>query len=75
METYCHYISSVWATPSSGTYFDTENSYTGEVWAQIARGNAEDADRAVSYTVLFGGYKCSGQGRESGQQAIKNFYR
>jgi acyl-CoA reductase-like NAD-dependent aldehyde dehydrogenase len=29
--------------------------------------------RAVSFTSPFGGYKRSGQGRESGQQAIKEF--
>jgi acyl-CoA reductase-like NAD-dependent aldehyde dehydrogenase len=47
METYDHYINGVWETPASGTYFETENPYTGEVWAKIERGNAQDADRAV----------------------------
>ena len=47
METYDHYINGVWETPASGTYFETENPYTGEVWAKIARGNSQDADRAV----------------------------
>ena len=47
METYDHYISGVWEAPASGTYFETENPYTGEVWAKIARGNAQDVDRAV----------------------------
>jgi aldehyde dehydrogenase (NAD+) len=33
--------------PDSGQYFDTDNPYTGEVWARIARGTAPDVDRAV----------------------------
>lgn len=32
---------------SSGLWFDSDNPYTGEVWAEIARGNADDADAAV----------------------------
>jgi (Z)-2-((N-methylformamido)methylene)-5-hydroxybutyrolactone dehydrogenase len=33
--------------PDSGEYFDTDNPYTGEVWARIARGTARDVERAV----------------------------
>ena len=47
MKIYNHYIDGEWVNPSSGEYFDTENPYTGEIWAQIARGNAEDASLAV----------------------------
>lgn len=47
MKTYNHYINGSWVEPASGEYFDTENPYSGEVWAQVARGTAEDADRAV----------------------------
>ncbi|XDZ66561.1 aldehyde dehydrogenase [Alphaproteobacteria bacterium LSUCC0684] len=47
MKTYNHFINGAWVEPSSGEYFDTENPYTGEVWARVARGNAEDADKAV----------------------------
>ena len=47
MKTYNHYIDGEWVEPSSGEYFETENPYTGEVWARIARGNAQDADLAV----------------------------
>ncbi|MBX2823917.1 MAG: aldehyde dehydrogenase [Gammaproteobacteria bacterium] len=43
-----HYINGEWADPASGEWFDTENPYTGEVWAQVARGNAADADAAVT---------------------------
>jgi len=34
-------------SPDSAQYFDTDNPYTGEVWARIARGTAPDVDRAV----------------------------
>ena len=47
MQTWNHYINGEWITPSSGEYFDTENPYTSEIWAQVARGNATDADRAA----------------------------
>ena len=45
---YEHFINGVPVPPASGEYFDTENPYTGEVWARIARGNAADVDAAVA---------------------------
>ena len=33
--------------PASGEWFETANPYTGEAWAEIPRGGAEDIDRAV----------------------------
>ena len=48
MKTYNHFINGVWVEPSSNAYFDTDNPYTGEVWAKIARGNAADAGQAVN---------------------------
>ncbi len=48
MKTYQHYINGAWVEPASGEYFDTDNPYTGEVWAQIAKGNTEDVARAVA---------------------------
>ncbi len=48
MEKYRHYINGQWSDPSSGEWFNTENPYTGEVWAQVAKGNAADVDAAVS---------------------------
>ena len=48
MKQYQHYINGAWTDPDSGGWFDTENPYTGEVWAKIARGNAADMDRAVA---------------------------
>ncbi|WGS52354.1 aldehyde dehydrogenase [Paraburkholderia sp. D15] len=32
---------------ASGEWFETENPYTGEPWAEVAKGNALDVDRAV----------------------------
>ena len=47
MQKYQHYIDGKRVDPSSGEWFNTDNPYTGETWAQIARGNADDADCAV----------------------------
>ena len=47
MKTYDHYVGGATIAPATGAYFDTDNPYTGAVWARVARGNAEDADRAV----------------------------
>ena len=47
MKKYDLYINGKWEKPSSGNYFDSDNPYSGEVWANIARGNEEDVDLAV----------------------------
>ena len=47
MKLYQQYINGAWVEPATGEYFDTENPYTGEIWAKIARGGAADADMAV----------------------------
>jgi len=47
MPHYQMYIDGSLADSSSGQTFDTENPYTGQVWATVARGNAADVDRAV----------------------------
>ena len=47
MKKYQHFINGEWTDPNSGEWFDSENPYTSEVWAQIARGNAADVDKAV----------------------------
>lgn len=47
MTTYELYIDGQDVAPGSGAYLDTVEPYSGEVWAQIARGTAEDADRAI----------------------------
>ncbi|MGI9485983.1 MAG: aldehyde dehydrogenase family protein [Geminicoccaceae bacterium] len=36
-----------WVEPASAAYVDIENPYTGEVWAKIVCGNADDANYAV----------------------------
>ena len=46
-EKYNHFINGAWVEPSSNAYFETDNPYTGKVWAK-ARGNATDADQAVN---------------------------
>lgn len=48
MKRYEHYINGEWTAPSAGRYFPTTNPYTGEDWAEIARGDPADVDRAVS---------------------------
>ena len=35
------------AHPHSGSWFETQNPFTGEAWAEIPRGNAHDVDIAV----------------------------
>ena len=47
MKAYKHYIDGAWTAPSGGQYFHTDNPYTGEVWAKIAKGNAQDVSHAV----------------------------
>lgn len=42
------FIDGRWQDPASNQWFDTVNPYTGEPWAQIPRGNAADANRAVT---------------------------
>jgi len=41
------YVDSQWGPSASGEYFDTENPYTGKVWAQIPKCDKADVDRAV----------------------------
>ena len=48
MKTYEHYINGAWVKPASGKWFDTVNPYTGETWAKVALGGAEDMARAVA---------------------------
>ena len=48
MERFDMYIGGATVPPSSGEYIPTDNPYTGEVWAEIARGTAADAKLAVA---------------------------
>lgn len=47
MQRYPHYIDGQSADPSNGQWFPTDNPFTGEPWAEVARGSPEDVDRAV----------------------------
>ncbi|MEK7435463.1 MAG: aldehyde dehydrogenase family protein, partial [Pseudomonadota bacterium] len=47
MQKYQLYIDGEYADAASGKWFDSYNPYSGEPWAQIAQGNADDVDRAV----------------------------
>ncbi len=47
MQKYQMYIEGEYVDSASGKWFDSFNPYTGDPWAQIAQGNAEDVDRAV----------------------------
>ncbi len=47
-QTYGLYIDGAEVGPSSGQFFPTEDPYTGKIWGQIARGNAEDVAQAVA---------------------------
>ena len=45
---YGNYIDGMVVPPASGEYIPTENPYTGQAWALIARGNKADVDAAVA---------------------------
>jgi len=45
---YGHYIDGAVKAPASGEYFPTENPFTGEAWAEVARGDAADVESAVA---------------------------
>ena len=40
-------IGGQWADPAGGQWFASENPFTGQPWAEIPRGGAEDVDKAV----------------------------
>jgi len=48
MKTYTHYINGSFVPAISGETIDSEDPYSGEVWARIARGSGEDVDAAVT---------------------------
>jgi aldehyde dehydrogenase (NAD+) len=47
MKTYQHWINGAPVAPADGKWLDSIDPYRGEAWAKIARGGAEDANRAV----------------------------
>ena len=48
MKTYKHFINGAYVDPAKCEWLESENPYTGEVWAQVPRGTKEDVDRAVA---------------------------
>jgi len=44
---YQHYIGGRSVAPAGGEYIETEDPYTGAVWATVARGDRRDAEAAV----------------------------
>ena len=47
MQRFPLYIDGASVDPTGGRWFETENPYTCKPWAEVARGGAEDVDRAV----------------------------
>ena len=47
MDRFQMYIGGEWCDSDAGEWFETQNPYTGKVWAEVARGRAADADRAA----------------------------
>lgn len=45
---YDNYIDGAFVPPSSGQYFPSENPFSGQAWALVARGNQADVDAAVA---------------------------
>jgi aldehyde dehydrogenase (NAD+) len=45
---YQHYIDGAAVAPASGRYLATEDPYTGQAWAEVARGDSADVERAVA---------------------------
>lgn len=48
MTRYQLFINNEWQDPNSGRWFPSEDPFSGEAWAEIPRGDAVDADRAVT---------------------------
>ena len=47
MKRYSHRIAGQAHPPHGGAWFETQNPFTGEAWAEVPRGNAHDVDAAV----------------------------
>src|SRR5919199_493977 len=48
MQRYQMFVGGQWVDAADGETFESQNPYTGETWALIPRGRAEDANRAVA---------------------------
>src|ERR671933_796867 len=47
MQRYQMFVGGQWVDAADGGTFESQNPYTGETWALVPRGRAEDANRAV----------------------------
>lgn len=47
MKRYQHFINNEWVAPASGRWLQSSEPYSGQAWAEIPRGSAEDVDAAV----------------------------
>ncbi|KWR88225.1 aldehyde dehydrogenase [Cupriavidus sp. IDO] len=47
MKQYQMFINGTFVNASEGRWFETQNPYTGQAWAEVARGTEADVDRAV----------------------------
>ena len=47
IETLALYVNGEWTPAASGTYFDSVDPYTGEVWSRVPSAGAVDVDAAV----------------------------
>lgn len=45
------FINNEWVDSASNTWFDSLDPFSGEAWAQVPNGNAQDVDKAVSAAV------------------------
>ncbi|MCT8268997.1 aldehyde dehydrogenase [Afifella sp. JA880] len=48
MQRYGHFIGGSFVDPAEGEWFETKNPYTGDAWAEIARGTKSDIEKAVA---------------------------
>lgn len=48
MKRYQLFIDNEWVNPASGAWFDTQEPFSGQAWAEIPRANTADVDRAVA---------------------------
>ena len=44
---YDHWIGGEYVAPSSGEYFENPSPVTGQTFTEVARGNADDIERAL----------------------------
>lgn len=47
MKRYQLFINNEWVDPSGGTWFDSTEPFSGQVWSQVPRGNEADVNKAV----------------------------